>query len=138
MLNDLEPGKVLSYHIYVDNLFEGLILLVYLTEHNFHGNGTIRENWVPQDCDVISSKEIKKNQRDFYDHSISNDSIIIARWQDNVPVTVASTIHSVNPTTNVKRYSQTEMKTVLVKQPSLIGEYNKFMGGIDLMDKNTN
>lgn len=139
MLNDLEQvGKALPYHIYFDNLFTGMNLLVYLRDNNFHGTGTIRTNRVPQDCDVISVKEIKKKERGYYDHRVSNDNIIVVRWQDNAPVTVASTIHGVEPITSVKRYSQAEKKIVMVKRPSLVMEYNKFMGGTDLMDENVN
>ncbi|XP_039286653.1 piggyBac transposable element-derived protein 3 isoform X1 [Nilaparvata lugens] len=138
MLNDLEPCKVLPYHIYFDNLFTGLNLLSYLRDQNFHGTGTIRANRVPKDCKLCSPNEIKKKERGFYDHSVSSDNIIITRWQDNAPVTVASTIHGINPLSHVKRYSRKEKKTVLVKRPSLIGEYNKFMGGTDLMDENVN
>lgn len=58
------------------------------------------------------------------------------RWVDNGLVTMASTCHGVNPLANVKRYSQAEKKIIPVPRPNLIGQYNLFMGGTDLMDEN--
>lgn len=86
----------------------------------------------------MSSKEVRFKEREFYDYNVSDDNILITRWLNNAPVTVASTIHSVNPLSNVNRYSRSEKKTISVKRPALVGEYNKFMGGTDLMDENTN
>ncbi|XP_039286300.1 piggyBac transposable element-derived protein 3-like isoform X1 [Nilaparvata lugens] len=134
MLNELGPKKDLPYHLYFDNLFTDVDLLVHLRENHYQGTGTIRMNRVPKDCSIISMKDIKSKERGF----VSNDNILIARWQDNAPVTVASTIHGINPIVNVNRYSKREKKTVLVKRPYLISEYNKFMGGTDLMDENIN
>lgn len=138
MLDELGPKKLFPYHIYFDNLFTGMNLLVYLRECNYHGTGTVRANRVPDNCNIISNKEITSKERGYNDYKVSNDNIIVARWKDNAPVTVASTVHGVAPFTSVKRYSKTEKKTVMVPRPALIGEYNKFMGGTDLMDENIN
>lgn len=40
------------------------------------------------------------------------------------------------PTNNVSRYSQKEKKKISVIRPLIIGEYNKYMGGTDLMNRN--
>lgn len=138
MLGELGQKKLVPYHIYFDNLFTGINLLVYLRQQNYHGTGTIRANRIPNECDIISAKEIRSKERGFFEYKVSDDNILIARWQDNAPVTVASTIHAVNPLQSVNRYSKSEKKTVTVKRPALVGEYNKFMGGTDLMDENIN
>ena len=37
---------------------------------------------------------------------------------------------------NVKRYSQADKRVISVPRPNLIGQYNNYMGGTDLMDQN--
>ncbi|KAG5895400.1 hypothetical protein JTB14_029412 [Gonioctena quinquepunctata] len=58
------------------------------------------------------------------------------RWVDNSTVTVASTCYSIQPFTNVKRYSKQEEKVVQFPQPNLSQKYNVSMGGSDLIDQN--
>jgi hypothetical protein len=50
----------------------------------------------------------------------------------------SSALHTVFPVGVVKRYLKMEMKQTRIPHPLLIGEYNKFMGGADLMDENIN
>lgn len=50
--------------------------------------------------------------------------------------TAASTCHSVEPMGSVKRYSKVEKKYVNVQRLHIIGEYNNYMRGTDLMDEN--
>nr|CAH7762079.1 unnamed protein product [Callosobruchus chinensis] len=46
-----------------------------------------------------------------------------------------STCHGVSPIGHVKRYCKSEKKYVQVRRPHLIGEYNRYTGGTDLMDE---
>ncbi|KAI5692527.1 hypothetical protein M8J75_014971 [Diaphorina citri] len=138
MLDKMPREKKLQYCLYFDNLFTGMNLLHHLKEIGILGTGTIRENRLPKECKIISSKEIKKKPRGFIDSSRSSDNIIVARWQDNACVTVASTAHAIQPLSVVKRYSHVEKKSIQIKIPNMIHEYNKYMGGTDLMDENIN
>lgn len=67
-----------------------------------------------------------------------NDGIVFVRWKDNGVVTAGSTKYGVNPTVPVKRYSSEQKKNVTVPMPFMIHQYNKGMGGTDLMDQNIN
>lgn len=138
ILDKIPPEKKLNYYLYFDNLFTGISLLHHLREIGIFGTGTMRENRVPKDCSIMASKLLKKKPRGFYDSSTSSDNIVITRWQDNACVTVASTAHAVQPLARVKRYSRAEKKTVQLNIPGMIHEYNKYMGGTDLMDENVN
>lgn len=138
MLMNLPQEKKLPYFVYFDNLFTGINLLEYLRQHNMYGTGTIRENRTPKECKLLPISLTKKKERGFFDHSKSSDDVSIVRWQDNSVVTVASTACSVDPVVSVRRYSQKEKRVVTVKQPNVVCEYNKFMGGTDLMDENIN
>ncbi|KRY45196.1 PiggyBac transposable element-derived protein 3 [Trichinella britovi] len=58
----------------------------------------------------------------------------VCRWNDNAAVTIASTYHTHFPVKTVKRYSKAEKKHVDITEPN-IRQYNKYMGGVDVMDK---
>ncbi|KAK9752886.1 Transposase IS4 [Popillia japonica] len=73
---------------------------------------------------------------DFISAIDKEDGIIVTKWLDNNVLSVASTCHGVNPTAQVKRFSQKEKRIIQVSRPSVITEYNRFMGGTDLMDEN--
>ncbi|KAI5707426.1 hypothetical protein M8J77_002326 [Diaphorina citri] len=67
MLDKMPQEKKLQYCLYFDNLFTGMNLLHQLKEIGILGTGTIRENRLPKECKIISSKEIKikKKPREF-------------------------------------------------------------------------
>lgn len=60
------------------------------------------------------------------------------QWLDNAPVIVASTAFGTTPLKNVTRFSKAQTRNILVPRPHLIGQYNEFMGGTDLIDENVN
>nr|XP_023020154.1 piggyBac transposable element-derived protein 3-like isoform X1 [Leptinotarsa decemlineata] len=136
MLRDL-PHKNLPYKFYLDNIFSSIQLFNFSRINGYSGTGTIRDNRIPKQCPLKSKAKLKKAPRGTFDHCIAKDvGIILARWVDNSIVTAASTSYGVQPTCNVKRYSQSDKKVIEVPRPNLIGQYNNFMGGTDQMDEN--
>ncbi|KAG5885843.1 hypothetical protein JTB14_029687 [Gonioctena quinquepunctata] len=125
----------LPYKFYLDNLFPSIQLLNFPRLNGYSGTGTISDNRMPKECPLKSKAQLKKAPRGTFDHCIAKDvGIILARWVDNSIVTAASTSYGVQPTSNVKRYSQSEEKMIQVPRPHLIGHYN--MRGTDQMDEN--
>ena len=61
---------------------------------------------------------------------------VIARWNDNGVVTIASNQHSVLPMGLAKRLSMSQKKTISIPMPKLVREYNAHMGGVDKLDQN--
>ena len=137
MLDNLpHDTKSLPFRLYFDNLFTGFNLINHLKQRGYGATGTIRENRVPKDCGLTNSKTMKKMKRGSFEVLKSvEENISVIRWVDNSVVTVASSCHSVQPIGNVQRYSCTEKKKIAVPRPSVIGEYNCFMGGTDRMDE---
>ncbi|XP_045477491.1 piggyBac transposable element-derived protein 3-like [Harmonia axyridis] len=135
MLDSL-PDRNLRYQIYTDNLFTSFNLLTELKQRGYGVTGTVRENRVPKDCPITSKLDMKKKKRGSIESKISKDEgVILVRWTDNAPVTMASTSYGIEPTSLVKRYSQSEKKIIQIPQPRLINAYNKYMGGTDRMDE---
>lgn len=138
MIDNLpEHVKLLPTSFYFDNLFTGFQLLTHLKSRGYEGTGTVRENRLPNDIPLTNKKAMIKAQRGTYVHSKSNEEdIIVVRWKDNSVVTAMSTLHGVEPLSNVTRYCAAEKKKIQVPRPAIFTEYNKHMGGTDLMDQN--
>lgn len=140
MIDKLPPNiQSLPMSFYFDNLFTGFPLLNELKNRGYDATGTVRENRLPKNTPLPDKKQMLKKQRGQYSYSKSKEEgIVVVRWKDNSVVTAMSTLHGVQPLTNVTRYSATEKKKVQVPRPALFTNYNKFMGGTDLMDQNIN
>lgn len=131
--------KSLPMSFYFDYLFTGFPLLTHLKNRGYEGTGTVRENRIPNDIPLTEKKDMKNAQRGTHVHTKSKEEdIIVIRWKDNAVVTAMSTLHGVEPITTVGRYSAEEKKKIQVPRPAMLTEYNKNMGGTDLMDQNIN
>jgi hypothetical protein len=58
----------------------------------------------------------------------------MVQWKDNKAVYLASNCFAVEPMQNVTRYHAAEKGHKQVPCPRLVTEYNKHMGGVDLLD----
>ena len=125
--------------LYFDNYFTSLPLIKHLTLCGYGATGTIRDNRLPKSCPAAAVKSMKALVRG----SVSvcgdtNNGISVVRWKDNSVVTVASNMAGSGPLQTVKRWSSKEKKMVQVPQPHCVSEYNKKMGGTDIMDQSIN
>ncbi|KRX33610.1 PiggyBac transposable element-derived protein 3 [Trichinella murrelli] len=59
----------------------------------------------------------------------------VCRWNDNTAVTIAFNYYTHFPVGTVRRFSRAVKKHVDVAEPNIIRQYNKYMGGVDVMDK---
>lgn len=124
-----------QYHIFFDNFFTGLKLLKALSDIGISATGTIRANRI-ENC-PIDLKSMKKKARGSCDFKHDRkDDLIVCAWNDNSVVTMASNASIVNPLAKATRWSSHEKKKVLVDQPHMINEYNRYMGGVDRLDQN--
>lgn len=125
-----------NYLLYFDNYFTSLNLLQKLADKNFNATGTVRVNRIEK-CPLIPVDKMKKMSRGSYDYRLDKTSgVLVTRWNDNSVVTIASNCHGIEPIGKAARWSRTEHKSVDITQPFVIGEYNKYMGGVDRMDQN--
>jgi hypothetical protein len=81
-----------------------------------------------------TKKEVAKQfERGQVQAAYTQDATVVV-WRDNQPVYMASNHESMEPMGSCQRYSQKERKYIAVPQPRLNQEYNKNMGGVDLID----
>ena len=56
------------------------------------------------------------------------------RWFDNKAVNLLSTFMGTNPVNEVRCWSTSEKEFKMIKCPNIVKQYNKHMGGVDLLD----
>lgn len=130
--------KNLSYQLFFDNYYTTLDVLVYLAENGILSMGTVRRNRVPN-CKLPTEKDLKKEMRGTsYEFVANYKNIDISSivWKDNKVVNLLSTFGGQLPITAVKRYDKVSKASKDIPCPYIIHEYNKHMGGVDLLDAN--
>lgn len=80
-------------------------------------------------------KKLKKVQRRFAAERIGvyKGIPITSLWKDNKFVSLISSYVGLLPTTKARRYCRAENKKIEIDCPNVITEYNRFMGGVDLL-----
>ncbi|CAG4964815.1 unnamed protein product, partial [Parnassius apollo] len=125
-----------NFQLYFDNYFTSLRLLEYLAKEGIYSLGTVRRNRIP-DCKLQQEKEIMKKERGYseeYVADVNGIDVSTVAWKDNKIVVLASTFAGQKPEADVRRWDKQKSKYVTIKRPYVVGEYNRHMGGVDLID----
>ena len=78
----------------------------------------------------------KTTERGFIDYRFDREiRILVVKWHDNTPVSIATNYSSVYPVGNTTRHSHKLKKKIAIKISKVVSKYNKSMGGVDLLDK---
>lgn len=122
-----------NHKLFMDNLFTSLHLLRELRMMDIYVIGTLRINRASGvQNHLVDSKLL---QRGWSSVATTDDNITVLRWQDTKPVHTVSTYAGAHPEDTVKRYDRKAKEKVDVTRPFAIQEYNKFMDGVDMMDR---
>jgi hypothetical protein len=125
-----------NFKLYYDNYFNSPQLQVFLAKRGILSLGTVRSNRVPS-CVMASDADLKKKGRGSYDEKVAvmdDIDVTYVRWYDNKSVNLLSTFVGAEPLAAVSRWNRMENKYCQVPSPKLVQEYNKHMGGVDLMN----
>lgn len=121
------------HKIYFDNFFTSHSLMVKLSDLHFFATGTVRENRTAK-CPLTGVKAFKKKDRGYFETAYDeNNKIIALRWNDNATVSLLSNFEGAGQIKEVNRRSRNLQLTIPC--PEMISSYNKYMGGVDLMDR---
>ncbi len=132
LCSTLPSGK--NFKIFADNFFTNLPLLIKLEERDLWFAGTLRRDRV-KTLTLKTDKDLKSEGRGSVDYKTDVENGIMAvKWCDKNIVLMVSTYVGVHPLDTARRWDRAAKKHVDVDRPAIIKEYNKFMGGIDLMD----
>ncbi|KAJ8342784.1 hypothetical protein SKAU_G00327120 [Synaphobranchus kaupii] len=126
-----------NYKIFADNYFTSVPLITKLLERGIHFVGTVRPVRVPN-LKLAEEKDLKKQGRGSFDFRVEQTHNICAvRWYDNRAVTLLSTFDGPQPVDKITRWDKSAKHYVEVSRPSIVKTYNRFMGGIDMLDSFT-
>ena len=121
------------HHLYFDNYFSSIDLLLDLYKMGLYGCGTLRSNRKGFPADI--KPFVKKGLSNRGDCVIRQcNDLTVSLWQDSKPVvTIASNSDPLN-ITSVLRKSKDGNRTE-ISCPQAIALYNKYMGGVDRNDQ---
>lgn len=134
LTRNIERNK--NHRVYFDNFYSSIPLAAYLKENGILCLGTIRKDRLPNNK-IPDEKTIKKDPRGKSYEYISvfeNTPITVTSWKDNKQVNLLSTYCGTQPMLTTKRYDKNLKKKIEIECPYIIKEYNRFMGGVDLLD----
>ncbi|CAH2005856.1 unnamed protein product [Acanthoscelides obtectus] len=126
----------MNYHVYFDNYYTTLPLLAQLSQRGVQALGTIRRNRIPK-CPLPGDKEMSKENRGTSKEYITETEgvpISSIAWKNNKIVSLVSTFCGTLPKSKADRCDKSQNKRVEIDCPKIVKEYNKHMGGVDLMD----
>ena len=120
----------------MDNLFTSINLFKFLKTKKIWAIGTIRLNRMGGAQQLLKGKkELKKEGRGSYDYRVdANSNVMLLTWMDNGPVQLISSFTAPTLGEDVQRWCGKEKKNISVPCPTVVCQYNKHMGGVDLAD----
>ena len=98
------------------------------------GNRTSKQSSKLQNDNQSRNEKSGGGSAELQTTSYDGIDLRVTKWFDNCGVTLLSTYESVNFTSDVSCFDLKETKKVKVTCPSIVTTYNKFMGGIDLLN----
>ena len=123
-------------HVYFDNFFTGVDLLLDLQMSGLYGCGTVRINrkGFPSELKPVVKKGMKERGDSKSVQSLQSKNLTVSVWQDIKPVTVVAT--NSDPTVEAQVCSkQRDGSSIAVSCPQPIVLYNTNMGGVDHNDQ---
>lgn len=127
--------KNLNYKLFIDNWYTSLPLMAHLHSNGILPLGTIQLNRA-KDIN-LSPKELLKQSRGYCVEKcteINEVELSVTSWVDNKVVNLCSTYVGKEPMDMAKRFSKLQKKKIDVPRPKAVEIYNKYMGGVDLLD----
>ena len=123
-----------NFKVYFDNYFTFMELQLMLKRRGIFSVGTIRSNRL-RSCPLKAEKELKKQGRGAFHSSVdANSGLAVVCWFDSGDVQLTSTHSATEPVAAVQRWDKKSRSYISVTCPAIVGEYNQFMGGVDLFD----
>ena len=125
-----------NYKLFFDNWFTGVPLVLTLALQGIHCTGTVRGNRLPG-TNLTSDADLKRAGRGSFTEKVAvvgETTLHAVKWFDNRSVTLLSDCVGAHPVTEVERWDRKQKIITKVPCPAVVREYNKHMGGVDLLD----
>ena len=123
-----------NFQLFMDNWFSTLSLLSQLKSMGILSIATFCANGLGG-CPLMSKKDLKKSGCGSFNYRTDmKTGMHLLKWFDNKCVVVGSTFTGVECTETVERYDPSQKKKVKIDCPDMVLQYNKSMGGVDLVN----
>ncbi|CAG4935455.1 unnamed protein product [Parnassius apollo] len=125
----------LNHKIFVDNWYTSLQLMANLHKRGILPLRTVQLRRAPNI--IIIKNALEKKERGYCSEksvAVDNVKLSVTSWVDNKAVSLCSSYVGKEPKGVVKRYSKKHKRRVDVPCPKAVSIYNKYMGGVDLLD----
>ena len=121
------------HHVYFDNFFSSVDLLLNLYKRGLYGCGTMRTNrkGFPEALKPTAKKGLKERGNSV---TYQKSNLTVSVWQDNKPVVVIATNSDPTTTETVPRKKR-DGSVAMYECPASVALYNKHMGGVDHNDQ---
>ncbi|GBP73809.1 PiggyBac transposable element-derived protein 3 [Eumeta japonica] len=129
LAKSIPPGSC----VYHDRYFTTVPLIEEIEKLNLHSTSTIMQNRIP-DRATIKFKKDSAMRRGECQQFVCEPTVLV-KWKDNKSVLLASNCTGASHTTSVKRWGKTSKSYIDVSAPKIVQNYNKFMGGVDVLDQ---
>ena len=126
-----EPLQGLGVRVFFDNFFNSPSLQIDLLEKNILACGTVRGDRKGMPKNFMKDKDMKRGDIDFF----SVQGISCVKWMDTRAVLLLTNYISPSEHVVVERRKSGSAEKMKVNCPAMVKYYNKYMGGVDLMDQ---
>lgn len=113
--------------LYFDNFFSSVQLMNRLQEERIYACGTMRKNRKG----FAHLTEVKQRGESVW--KASKSGLVCLKWMDKKPILFISNFHNPQDVCNVTRRAK-DGSPITVHCPTLVKNYNQFMGGVDKAD----
>ena len=124
-----------GHHLYIDNFYTSVPLVLFLVSQGIYTCGTMRSNrkYYPHDLLSKNAKSMKRGES----VSASFQRLTALMWKDSKPVYFLSSIHDASMGEPITRNTQKDgrYEQVQIQCPKLIIDYNGKMAGVDKSDQ---
>ncbi|XP_058868693.1 piggyBac transposable element-derived protein 3-like [Acipenser ruthenus] len=125
-----------NYKLFFDDWFTSVPLVLTLAQQGIHCTGTVRGNRLPG-VNLMCDAELKRAGRGSFEQKmamVGETTLHVVKWYDKRSVTLLSDYTGAHPVTEVDRWDRKRKMITKVPCPAVVKEYNKNMGGVDLLD----
>ncbi|XP_060803721.1 piggyBac transposable element-derived protein 3-like [Amyelois transitella] len=131
VLNLSEQLKGLGCEVYFDIFFNSPALQHKLMIQNTKACGTVRTNRKNVPKSLPTDKSMQRGNI----YAVSSNGITFTKWMDTKAVHMLTNFISPVQTITIKRRQAGTAQKINVTCPEVVMQYNKYMGGVDLMDQ---
>ena len=126
--------RMKNFKVFFDNWFSSIPLCLVLKRSGYLVTATLRADR-SKNCPLPAEKDLKKGGRGSHSfRTDANSGITVTKWYDNKCVQLISNHCDPQETNKIKRWDRRSRTYIEINCPTVVEEYNKSMGGVDLAD----